>query len=98
MNVIGKTGLRRIIRKHPQAEAELPAWYKATRHAAWKNLVDVRTVFPTADLVGKVLIFNVLHNDLRLITVAAFPYQRLFVKALLTHREYDRKEWMKWAR
>jgi mRNA interferase HigB len=98
VNVISKPGLKRFIRKHPQAEAELLAWYKAARHASWNNLADVRTVFANADLVGKVLIFNVLHNKLRLIAIAAFPYQRLYLKALLTHKEYDRKEWMKWAR
>jgi mRNA interferase HigB len=98
VNVVTKAGLRRLIREHPQAEDELLVWYKAARHAAWTNLADVRTAFPKADLVGKVLVFNVLHNDLRLIVVAAFPYQRLFVKELLTHKEYDRKEWMKWAR
>jgi len=98
VNVITKTGLRRLIGKHPQAEDELLVWYKTARRAAWKNLADVRNSFPTADLVGKVLVFNVCHNDLRLIVVEAFQYQRLFVKALLTHKEYDRKEWMQWAR
>ena len=98
MNVIGKSGLKRIVRKHPQVESELLAWYKAARNATWNSLADVRTVFPTADLAGKVLIFNILRNELRLISVAAFQYQRLYVKALLTHKEYDRKEWTKWAR
>jgi mRNA-degrading endonuclease HigB of HigAB toxin-antitoxin module len=43
-----------------------------------------------------IAIFNILHNDLRLITVAGGS-QRIYVKALLTHKEYDKKEWMKWA-
>lgn len=98
MNVVSKSGLKRIIRQHPQAESELLAWYKAARNAVWNSLADVRSVFPTADLVGGVLIFNILRNDLRLVAVAAFKYRRLYVKALLTHKQYDRKEWMKWAR
>lgn len=84
--------------KHPQAESELLAWYKAARNATWNSLADVRSVFPSADLVGGVLIFDILHNELRLIAVAAFKYQRLYVKALLTHKRYDRKEWMKRVR
>jgi len=32
----------------------------------------------------------------RLIVTVDYPTKRLFVKALLTHKEYDRKEWMKW--
>jgi len=53
--------------------------------------------FPSADLVGMVLIFDILHNDLRLITVASWRSARIYVKALLTHKEYDRKDWNKWA-
>jgi mRNA interferase HigB len=98
VNVVSKSGLKRMIRQHPQAESELLAWYKAARNATWNSLAGVRSVFPTADLVGRVLIFNILRNDLRLITVAALKYQRLYVKALLTHKQYERKEWMKWAR
>jgi mRNA-degrading endonuclease HigB of HigAB toxin-antitoxin module len=33
----------------------------------------------------------------RLIVRVNYPGQTLFVKAVQTHREYDRKEWMKWA-
>ena len=30
-------------------------------------------------------------------TRVKYNLQRIYVKALLNHREYDRKEWMKWA-
>jgi hypothetical protein len=42
-------------------------------------------------MVGMVLIFDILHNDFRLITVASWRSKRVYVKALLTHAEYDRK-------
>ena len=97
MNVVSKPGLKKLIKKHPQAEPGLLVWHKLARTAKWNNLEDVRRDFPSADMAGSVLIFNVLHNELRLITVAFFKAQRVYVKALLTHKEYDRKEWMKWA-
>jgi mRNA interferase HigB len=96
VNVISKTGLVKLIRKHPQAGEELLAWYKTAHRAHWRNLMDVRRDFPSADHVGHVLVFNILHNALRLITVEGFRGQRVYVKALLTHNEYDRKEWKKW--
>lgn len=77
------------------------AWYKVVRAADWSSLADVRTSFPSADRVGMVLVFDVLHNQVRLITVAAWRSKRIFcrsasdaIKALLTHSQYDRKEWM----
>jgi len=36
-------------------------------------------------------------GNFRLITHVQYGAQRIYVKALLNHREYDRKEWMKWA-
>jgi mRNA interferase HigB len=97
VNVVSKPGLMKLIKKHPQAKAALLAWHKQTRSGKWNSLVDVRSNFPSADLVGHVLIFNVLHNELRLITTVYFRHRRIYVKALMTHKEYDRKEWMKWA-
>jgi len=90
-------GLKKMTRKHPQATDEVAAWYKIARQARWRNLADVRRDFPQADQIGRVVVFNILHNQLRLITFEAFRAQRIFAKALLTHKEYDRKEWMKWS-
>jgi mRNA interferase HigB len=73
-------------------------WYKVARGSDWESLLDVRRNFPSADLVGMVLIFNIPGNQLRLITVAPRRSRRVCVKALLTHKQYDKKEWMKWVR
>ena len=97
MNVVGKRGLQKLIAKHPRAEEQLLAWYKVAKSAHWSSLNDVRHQFPSADMVGMVLIFDILHNDFRLITVASWRSKRVYVKALLTHAEYDRKGWMKWV-
>ena len=73
------------------------AWYKTACAARWRSLQDVRRSFPDADQVGAVLIFNIRGNRYRLIVAERFAKNKLYLKALLTHKEYDRKEWMKWA-
>jgi mRNA interferase HigB len=88
----------RLLQEKPESAEEAIAWYRVARAADWKNLADVRQSFPSADLVGNVLIFNLRHNRYRLIVRAAFRIKTLFVKAMLTHRQYDRGEWKKWAR
>ena len=98
MNVISKRGLEQILKgKSADVVAEALAWYKIARSAQWESLEDVRVQFPSADQVGRALIFNIRHNRYRLIVFAVYPKQKLYVKALLTHKEYDRKEWKKWA-
>ena len=76
---------------------EVTAWYRVARAAHWETFEDVRATYPAADQVGAVLIFNIRQNRYRLITTVVYGKQKLYVKALLTHKEYDRKEWKKWA-
>lgn len=94
--MISKDGLQELIEQHPQAEDALLAWFKTARFSQWNSLMDVRSDFPSADLVGVILIFDILKNQRRLITVASWRSQRIYIKALLTHKEYDRKGWMRW--
>jgi mRNA-degrading endonuclease HigB of HigAB toxin-antitoxin module len=61
-------------------------------------LEDVRKNFRSADQIGDALVFDIAWNNLRLITTVEYPTKRIFVKALMSHKEYDRKEWMKWAK
>lgn len=97
MNVISKPGLLKLSKKHPETLPTLTLWYKVVKRAVWRGLHEVRRSYPTADQVGNVLIFDVMGNRYRLITHVNYAVQRIYVKALMTHREYERKEWMKWA-
>ena len=98
MNVVSRRGLNQIL-KGLDAETirEVNAWYKVARGADWKDLAAVQRQFPSVDQVGHALIFDIRRNRYRLITTVYFPGRTLYIKALLTHKVYDRKEWMKWA-
>ncbi len=95
--MISRRGLVSLAARHPETSATLDRWYRVARKAGWRGLNDVRKQFPSADQVRKILILNVLGGNYRLITRVEYDTQRLFVKALLTHSEYERKEWLKWA-
>ncbi len=97
MNVISRRGLNGILEgKSREVITEVKTWFRVARSANWEKLSDVRLQYPSADQVGSVLIFNIRHNRYRLITFAVFPKLKLYLKALLTHAEYDRGEWKKW--
>jgi mRNA interferase HigB len=97
VNVISKPGLLKLTSKHPETLATLALWYKTAKLAEGRGVHEVRRDYPTADQVGNVLIFNIKGGNFRLITRVTYVGQRIYVKALLTHSEYDRKEWLKWA-
>ena len=83
-------------RKSKDIQTEVLAWY-AARAADWDSLRAVRNQFADADLVGNLLVFNIRRNRYRLIVYPAFSRRKLYVKALLDHKEYDRGDWKtKW--
>ncbi|MFN7925553.1 MAG: type II toxin-antitoxin system HigB family toxin [Bryobacteraceae bacterium] len=97
MNVINRRHLRTLMRDHPETATALEQWWRTVRRAEWSSLTDCRGIYRTADQVGRVLIFDILGNNYRLITVVSWRSQRIYVKALLTHNEYERNLWYKWA-
>ena len=82
---------------HPATAAALDAWWRSAKAARWGRLEECRRSFATADQVGRCLIFNILGNRYRLIAVVNWRNRRIYFKALLTHREYERNTWHKWA-
>ena len=97
MNVINRNALRRMMKAHSKSAAALDAWWRVTKASRWNHIEECRRSLTNADQVGRRLIFNILGNNYRLITVVSWRNQRIYVKALLTHREYERNTWHKWA-
>jgi mRNA interferase HigB len=94
MHVIAKAKLRAFWERHHDAKKELEAWYKVAGKTPWRKLGDVRTAFPKADQVGRCLIFNICGNKYRLIARASANWKTLFVRYILTHKDYDRQTWL----
>jgi mRNA interferase HigB len=93
MHVISPKKLKEFWLKHPDAEIPLRTWLRITEKARWESLADTRKDFPHADLVGVCTVFNIKGNDYRLITKIYYQQQTVLVRAVLTHREYDKGKW-----
>jgi mRNA interferase HigB len=94
VNVISKTGLLDLLQGKPHdVQKEVLAWYLLAKGANWSTFAAVRETFPDVDFVGGLLVFNIRHNRYRLIVYPVFARRKLYLKALLTHKEYDTKEW-----
>lgn len=87
---------RRIVaaqQAHPQCASALDQWYRLSRKAQWRNFAELWALFPCTDKVGDVFVFDIGGNKLRLIAAVHFNMGRLFVRAVLTHKEYDKGNW-----
>lgn len=93
VHVISRKKLRRFAERYPLAESPLDAWHKIVRRANWRNFADVRAVFPSADQVGKFTVFDIGGNKFRLIAVIHLNRNKVFIRNVLTHQEYDRGQW-----
>jgi mRNA interferase HigB len=57
------------------------------------SIEQVREFFPTADKVGKLTVFNIGGNKARLIAAIHYNRRKVYIRAILTHKEYDEGKW-----
>jgi mRNA interferase HigB len=73
------------------AEQPLRAWVHIVRAAQWSNPTDVKRMFRAADiLAGRRAIFDIGGNKYRLVVAIHYRGQRVYIRFIGTHREYDR--------
>ena len=96
MNVISRRKIEEASGRHPVCASWLNRWWQVAKRVEWTCLQDVRMVFPSADQVGDRLIFDASAGR-RLIMGVSYASDKgkgaLFVKAFLTHAEYEKNKW-----
>lgn len=93
MHIITRKRLNDFAATHPEARSALQYWYKMIKGNRFQSLVELRAVFPHADQVGKLTVFNLGGNKARLIAAIHYNRQRVYIRAILTHAEYDEGKW-----
>jgi mRNA interferase HigB len=93
MWVISRKKLVEAAAKHGDLDGPLDAWYRISKHANWASINDVHQIFASADLVGTCTVFNIKGDMYRLIAWINYASQKLFIRHVLTHAEYDKGGW-----
>jgi mRNA interferase HigB len=93
MHVITRRKLNEFAQCHSAAKVPLDAWFKIVSRAEFRNLMEIRAVFPTADDVQGLCVFNIGGNKFRLVTKIEYRWQKVFIVAVMTHEEYNRGAW-----
>jgi len=52
-------------------------------------------MFSSADKVGKLTVFNIGGNKVRIIAAIHYNRKIVYIRAVLTHKEYDTEIWKK---
>jgi mRNA interferase HigB len=93
MRIINRKVIREAIARHSEWAASLNAWYKVTKAADWTNFADVRNSWKNSDIAGRFVVFDICHNRCRLIASIKYKWRMVYIRHILSHVEYDEKEW-----
>jgi mRNA interferase HigB len=74
-------------------EKAMREWKAVVRFADWNSFADVRNTFNHSDVFRNCTIFDIGGNQYRIIAKLAYRTKLVFIRAVLTHSEYDEKKW-----
>ena len=95
MHVITRKRLNEFAEKHPGTRSSLARWYAIIKKGRFLNFARLREVFPHADQVGKFTVFNIRGNKVRLIAALHYNRNKIYIRHVLTHEEYNAGKWKK---
>ncbi len=91
MRVVKIKTLRDFWEREANAKIGLQLWYRKITGRRWQNANEIIAAFPGADVVGNNrIIFNIRHNDYRLIVKFQYEIQICYIRFVGTHKEYDK--------
>ena len=93
MHIISRKKLNEFAARYPESKSALKEWYQRMKTGRFKSIAELRTIFPSADKVGKLTVFNIGGNKIRLIAAIHYNRQKIYIREVLTHAEYDKNNW-----
>ena len=93
MHIITRKRLNEFALRHPDTKVSLEHWYKLMKRRNYRSFAELRAIFPDTDQVGKLTVFNIGGHKARLIVAIHYNRQKVYIRAVLTHAEYDTGKW-----
>ncbi|TLS78294.1 cytoplasmic protein [Mariprofundus erugo] len=92
MHVISKKPFADAVAKYPKYEDAIMDTYKALRNGNFEKPEDLQAIFPSLDNFKwkrHWYVIDIAGNNMRLLAVIFFTTQKLLVKYVVPHKEYD---------
>jgi mRNA interferase HigB len=93
MKLISKRMLREFAERYPDAAIPLEVFRKRIEKRKFMSFAELAGTFPFLDKVGDRYLFNIGGNKYRIAASIAFSVQTIWIKAVMTHAEYDKEKW-----
>ena len=95
MHIISRKTLKLFWEQYPDSKGALIRWFRIIEKNDFTTFDALRKTFPSADKVGELIVFNIGGNKYRLIASIHFNRNKVYIRHLLTHAEYDKGAWKK---
>ena len=93
MHVISRKALQQFWDRHPDSKTSLSGWFKIMQKNDFNSFNQLRQTLPSADKVEDLIVFNIGGNKYRLIASIHFNRNKVYIRHVLTHSEYDKGAW-----
>ncbi len=93
MHIITRKRLLEFAKKHPDCSTALESWYRIVKRTDFNSFSDLRQTFPRADTVANLTVFDIGGNKARLVAAIHYNAHGIYIRHVLTHKEYDRGSW-----
>ena len=91
VRIIAKSTLRSFWEKHRGAETPLRTWHTIVEKQNWETMDAIKKTFGTAGIINNSrVVFNIKGNDYRLVVYVVFKVQKVFIRFIGTHKQYDK--------
>jgi mRNA interferase HigB len=90
MRVISNKSLTDFTAIHLSAGEPLQAWRKIIESRTYANFAEIKTTFNATDKADMYCVFDIKGNKCRIVSAIHFDQQKLFVRHVYTHKEYDK--------
>lgn len=83
---------------HPEAKSPIDTWYQLVRKNNFSNFIELKALFLSVDVVknkngDSLIVFNIHENNVRLIAAIHYNCNKLYIRHILIHAEYDKGKW-----
>ena len=93
LHIISHRKISEAMQRLPYGASALDAWYRVMKQSTPTNFSEMKRLFNAVDRVGKFHVFDIGGNKIRLIAVVKYQGERVYIRHVLTHTEYDQEQW-----
>jgi mRNA interferase HigB len=93
MHLITQKRIREAQAKWPREAGALRDWERVIKRVEPANYAEMKAIFNAVDKVGAFHVFDIGGNKLRLIVRVEYRWKKVYIRAVLDHKAYDRGDW-----